>query len=239
MDFKVIDVAGGAADMKGIPLRSYLTSLPVKHLQQHGPQPAKTPDLRSSLGSSSKSDSGGSSDRFGFMRDTDNGGNGRSSSGQSNEERQQSQKQSRHLSDDDSDGSGRDDVHHRRQRRKESGDPVIGFSEASGPNKEYATFFKSNHTAYDKKFMTVMHQLGYEKAMHGNNPDASGWRLRQRKEAKDMAYPPPTSDKPTRAGAAPGELVWSKPQADAWRDGRAGTSSACLGHGFELTAYTP
>ena len=55
------------------------------------------------------------------------------------------------------------------------------FSEASGPNKEYATFFKSNHTAYDKKFMTVMHQLGYEKAMHGNNPDASGWRLRQRR----------------------------------------------------------
>ena len=158
-----------------------------------------------------KSDSGGSSDRFGFMRDTDNGGNGRSSSGQSNEERQQSQKQSRHLSDDDSDGSGRDDVHHRRQRRKESGDPVIGFSEASGPNKEYATFFKSNHTAYGKKFMTMMHQLGYEKAMHGKNPELAE-RIRlapSPKEAKDMAYPPPTSDKPTRAGAAPGELAWS------------------------------
>ena len=69
--------------------------------------------------------------------------------------------------------------------------------------------------------MTMMHQLGYEKAMHGKNPELAE-RIRlapSPKEAKDMAYPPPTSDKPTRAGAAPGELVWSKQQADAWRDG--------------------
>ena len=57
--------------------------------------------------------------------------------------------------------------------------------------------------------------------MHGDNPELAE-RIRlapSPKEAKDMAYPPPTRDKPTRAGCVPGELIWTPQQARAWRNG--------------------
>ena len=216
MDFQVIDMAGGMANMAGIPLRDILSSPPVGHTQQLEPQTAKTPDLRSLIGSSSRDSSGGSSG--GSALHIDSGGD-RRSGGSSRDEGRPSHKRPQQT-DDDSDGS-QEEAHHRRQRKAETGDNVIGFSEASGPNKQYATFFKSNQWAYDKKFPTMMHQLGYEKAMHGGN-SALAERIRlapSPKEAKDMAYPPPTRDRPTRVGCAPGELAWTPQQARAWRNG--------------------
>ena len=38
MDFQVVDIAGGMANMAGVPLRSILISPPVEHSQQQEQQ---------------------------------------------------------------------------------------------------------------------------------------------------------------------------------------------------------
>ena len=64
-------------------------------------------------------------------------------------------------------------------------------------------------------------QIIYLKARHGGDETLAQQILKAKtpKQAKDMAYPPPTASRPLRDNDTPGQLEWSRQQKDAWNNG--------------------